>query len=110
MTGLEDLKNVWINREGFARSYSKLCDLNERLDSLPSSEPFAKCHANMWQVIHFRKGLRVNATWYIMFSLAARRVNVCFRAAVVVSLTLNENCVVLVNLQFLSQRLNYLCF
>ena len=42
MTGLEDLKNVWINREGFARSYLKLCDLNERLDSLPSSEPFAK--------------------------------------------------------------------
>ena len=70
MTGLEDLKNVWINREGFAWSYSKLCDLNERLDSLPSSEPFAKCYANMWQVIHFRKGLRVNATWSIMFSLA----------------------------------------
>ena len=70
MTGLEDLKNVWINREGFARSNSKLCDLNERLDSLLSSEPFAKCYANMWQVIHFRKGLRVNATWSIMFSLA----------------------------------------
>ena len=39
----------------------------------------------------------------VYYVLTCLRVNVCFRAAVVVSLTLNENCVVLVNLQFLSE-------